>query len=95
MRLIFVLLIFISTFTFAQDKPKPLQKDPYFTPTATPKTNAPPADKVKHVHSDELRKDDKYDGNNYFVGNVQFEHQGSILNADLVIFYQDQNFVKP
>ncbi|ALR31137.1 organic solvent tolerance protein OstA [Chryseobacterium sp. IHB B 17019] len=94
MRLIFVLLIFISTFTFAQDKPKPLQKDPYFTPTATPKTNAPPADKVKHVHSDELRKDDKYDGNNYFVGNVQFEHQGSILNADLVIFYQDQNFVK-
>jgi lipopolysaccharide export system protein LptA len=94
MRLIFVLLIFISTFTFAQDKPKPLQKDPYFTPTATPKTNVPPADKVKHVHSDELRKDDKYDGNNYFVGNVQFEHQGSILNADLVIFYQDQNFVK-
>jgi lipopolysaccharide export system protein LptA len=94
MRLIFVLLIFISTFTFAQDNPKPMQKDPYFTPATAPKTNAPPADKVKHVHSDELRKDEKYEGNNYFVGNVQFEHQGSILNADLVIFYQDQNFVK-
>ncbi|SIQ63873.1 OstA-like protein [Chryseobacterium sp. RU37D] len=94
MRLIFVLLIFISTLAFAQDTPKSLQKDPYFTPAAAPQKNASPADKVKHVHSDELRKDDKYDGNNYFVGNVQFEHQGSRLNADLVIFYQDQNFVK-
>lgn len=94
MRLIFVLLIFISTFAFAQDTPKPLQKDPYFTPAALPKKNAPPAEKVRHVHSDELRKDDKYEGNMYFVGNVQFEHQGSVLTADLVIFYQEQNFIK-
>jgi lipopolysaccharide export system protein LptA len=56
--------------------------------------NAPPAEKVKHIHSDELRKDDKYDGNNYFVGNVQFSHQGSLLNADLVIVYEEQNFIK-
>ncbi|KQT23997.1 organic solvent tolerance protein OstA [Chryseobacterium sp. Leaf405] len=94
MRLIFVLLVFISTFTFAQDTQKPLQKDPYFTPTTLPKKNAPPAEKVKHVHSDELRKDDKYEGNNYFVGNVEFQHQGSVLTADLVIFYQEQNFIK-
>lgn len=94
MRLFFALLVFISTLTFAQDTEKPLQKDPYFTPTAIPKKNAPPAEKVKHIHSDELRKDEKYDGNNYFVGNVQFAHQGSVLNADLVIFYQDQNFIK-
>ena len=95
MRLIFVLLVFISTFTFAQDQqPKPLQKDPYFTPTTVPKKNAPPAEKVKHVHSDELRKDTKYDGNPYFIGHVEFEHQGSILTADEVIVYEGQNFVK-
>ena len=29
-----------------------------------------------------------------FSGNVQFEHQGSLLSADEVIFYQEQNFVK-
>lgn len=94
MRLIFVLLVFISTFAFAQDQPKPLQKDPYFTPTTVPQKNAPPAEKVKHIHSDELRKDDKYEGNNYFTGNVQFSHQGSLLNADLVIVYEEQNFIK-
>lgn len=93
MRLIVVLLVFISTFAFAQDTQKPLQKDPFFTPK-TPQKNAPPAEKVKHIHSDELRKDDQYEGNNYFVGNVQFEHQGSVLTADLVIFYQEQNFIK-
>lgn len=94
MRLIFVLLVFISTLTFAQDQPKPLQKDPYFTPSATPQKNAPPAEKVKHRHSDELRKDEKYDGNPYFKGNVEFEHQGSVLTADEVIVYEGQNFVK-
>jgi lipopolysaccharide assembly outer membrane protein LptD (OstA) len=94
MRLFFILLFFISAFAYAQETPKPMQKDPYFTPTAVPKKNAPPAEKVKHIHSDELRKDEKYDGNNYFSGNVQFEHQGSLLNADLVIVYEGQNFVK-
>ncbi|WP_449401044.1 OstA-like protein [Chryseobacterium wanjuense] len=94
MRLIFVLLVFISTLTFAQDQPKPLQKDPYFTPSATSPKNAPPAEKVKHRHSDELRKDEKYDGNPYFKGNVEFEHQGSVLTADEVIVYEGQNFVK-
>lgn len=93
MRLIVVLLVFISTFAFAQDTHKPLQKDPFFTPKTSQK-NSPPAEKVKHIHSDELRKDDQYEGNNYFVGNVQFEHQGSVLTADLVIFYQEQNFIK-
>ncbi|MCS3871183.1 lipopolysaccharide export system protein LptA [Chryseobacterium ginsenosidimutans] len=94
MRLIFVLLVFISTFAFAQAQPKSVQKDPYFTPNTLPKKNAPPPEKVKHLHSDELRKDEKYEGNNYFTGSVQFSHQGSLLNADLVIFYEEQNFIK-
>ncbi len=95
MRLFFALLVFISTFTAAQVTPKPLQKDPYFAPATAPKKNAPPAEKVKHIHSDKLIKDpNKYDGNNYFTGNVQFEHQGSVLTADEVIVYEGENFVK-
>lgn len=93
-RFALFLFILLSTFTFAQVEPKPVQKDPYFTPGSVPQKNAPPAEKVKHIHSDELRKDTKYDGNNYFTGNVQFSHQGSLLNADLVIVYEAQNFIK-
>lgn len=93
-RFALFLFILLSTFTFAQVEPKPVQKDPYFTPGSVPPKNAPPAEKVKHIHSDELRKDTKYDGNNYFTGNVQFSHQGSLLNADLVIVYEAQNFIK-
>ncbi len=95
LRLFIGLFVCISSLIFAQDNQKPLQKDPYFTPKTVPQKNAPPPEKVKHIHSDELRKDPaKYDGNNYFTGNVQFEHQGSLLNADLVIVYEGQNFVK-
>lgn len=93
-RFALFLFILLSTFTFAQVEPKPVQKDPYFTPGSVPRKDAPPAEKVKHIHSDELRKDTKYDGNNYFTGNVQFSHQGSLLNADLVIVYEAQNFIK-
>lgn len=92
-KLVFIILAFISTLAFSQEQQKPFLKDPYFTPK-TPQNNAPPAEKVKHIHSDELRKDEKYEGNNYFVGNVQFSHQGSLLNADLVIVYEEQNFIK-
>lgn len=93
LKLVFIILAFISTLVFSQEQQKPFLKDPYFTPK-TPQNNAPPAEKVKHIHSDELRKDEKYEGNNYFVGNVQFSHQGSLLNADLVIVYEEQNFIK-
>jgi lipopolysaccharide assembly outer membrane protein LptD (OstA) len=41
-----------------------------------------------------LRKTQKYDGNQYFVGNVQIEHQGSVLTADEVVLYNEENFVK-
>lgn len=97
MRLILFLLIFVSILTFAQQGTQPVQpvqKDPYFT-QKLPQKNAPPAEKVKHIHSDKLIKDpNKYDGNNFFLGNVQFEHKGSVLTADEVIVYEGQNFVK-
>ncbi|MDH6250775.1 lipopolysaccharide export system protein LptA [Chryseobacterium sp. H1D6B] len=95
MRLIFFLLFFISTVTLAQEKQKPAQRDPYLQ---APVTNTPqpakPENKVKIIHTDYLKKDTKYDGNQYLSGNVQIEHQGSILTADEVVIYNDENFVK-
>ncbi|MCW3159937.1 OstA-like protein [Chryseobacterium oryctis] len=97
MRLIFVLLVFISTFTFAQEKPKLVQRDPYLQ---NPMKNAPPpqvkpGDRVKILNADEITKDPlKYDGNRFLKGNVKIEHQGSILTADEVVMYDEENFVK-
>ncbi len=94
MKIFFGLFLFLSAFFSAQIVTQPkdvLVKDPYFN--APP--NAVPGDKVRLIHSDFFQKKlDQYDGNPYFSGNVQFEHQGSLLSADEVIFYEDQNFVK-
>ena len=94
MKIFFGLFLFISALFSAQIVTQPkdvLVKDPYFN--AQP--NAVPGDKVRLIHSDFFQKAlDKYNGNPFFSGNVQFEHQGSLLSADEVIFYEDQNFVK-
>ena len=94
MKKLFVFFLFISAHFFAQINTQPQQdlvKDPYFNNAQTGAT----AEKVKLIHSDFFQKAlDKYNGNPYFSGNVQFAHQGSILTADEVIFYQEQNFVK-
>ncbi|WP_027377207.1 OstA-like protein [Kaistella palustris] len=94
MKNLFVFFLFISVNVFAQINTQPNQalvKDPYFN---GPK-NGGATEKVKLIHSDFFQKTaDKYGGNPYFSGNVQFAHQGSVLTADEVIFYQDQNFVK-
>jgi len=98
MRLIFFLLVFISTITFAQDKQKPAQRDPYLqNPIKNPQQvkQAKPEDKVKIINADKIIKDpEKYEGNRYMQGNVKLEHQGSILTADEVILYEEENFVK-
>ena len=94
MKKFLVFFLFINAHIFAQINTQPNQdlvKDPFFN---NPQ-KAAPAEKVKLVHSDFFQKAlDKYQGNPYFSGNVQFTHQGSVLTADEVIFYQDQNFVK-
>ncbi|WP_297984092.1 OstA-like protein [uncultured Chryseobacterium sp.] len=96
MNKFFLLLLFICVNTFAQitTQPKdPLVKDPFFTNKTT--AAADPATKVQHIHSDTFGVEPgKYNGNPFFQGNVQFEHQGSYLNADLVILYREQNFIK-
>lgn len=94
MKKLLVFFLFVTVNVFAQINTQPTQdlvKDPFFN---NPQKSAP-AEKVKLVHSDFFQKVlDKYQGNPYFSGNVQFTHQGSVLTADEVIFYQEQNFVK-
>jgi len=94
MKRLLVFFLFITVNVFAQINTQPNQalvKDPFFNNPAT----GAPAEKVKLIHSDFFQKVmDKYDGNPYFSGNVQFAHEGSVLTADEVIFYQEQNFVK-
>ncbi|SFN13756.1 OstA-like protein [Chryseobacterium oleae] len=93
MRIILFLLIFISAFSSAQDN-KTTQVDPYVQNKGKASPVVRPEDKVKIIHSDEFNKDTKYEGNQYLVGHVQIEHQGSILFADEVILYNDQSIVK-
>ncbi|PIF47215.1 OstA-like protein [Chryseobacterium sp. 52] len=93
MRIILFLLIFISALSSAQDN-KTTQMDPYIQNKGKPLPAVRPEDKVKIIHSDEFKKDTKYEGNQYMVGHVQIEHQGSILYADEVILYNDQSLVK-
>lgn len=87
------LLAFGSVFAQLPTQPKDrLVKDPFFTQKATP---ADPAEKVQHIHSDSFGVDpNKYNGNPFFSGNVEFQHQGSTLTADVVILYREQNFIK-
>ncbi|MGU3376233.1 OstA-like protein [Chryseobacterium sp. M5A1_1a] len=95
MRIILFLLLFISTLSFAQDK-TPVKRDPYLqTPSPAQPQQLKPENKVKIIHADEMSKSpEKYEGNQYLTGNVQIEHQGSILTADEVIIYNEENFVK-
>ena len=94
MKKLFVLFLLICVQFSAQivTRPQdPLVKDPYFGASQ----NATPGDKVRLIHSDFFQKNpQRYNGNPYFSGNVQFEHQGSLLTADEVIFYEEQNFIK-
>lgn len=93
MKKIVALFLFFSVWFTAQVNQKNLKKDSFFTPSSAQQNQN--AEKIHHTHSDTFSKDPKkYDGNPYFQGKVQFDHQGSTLFADVVILYQEQNFVK-
>ena len=96
MRKILFLFILISALSFAQDK-TPVKRDPYLQPSSPAKTQpTKPEDKIKIINADKIIKDPaKYEGNQYFTGNVKIEHQGSVLTADEVVLYNEENFVKP
>lgn len=96
MKFYFLFFSLLCTLSFAQilTKPKdPLVKEPFFDKNAN--ANQPPVEKVKLLHADRSGvKTDKYNGNFYWEGNVQFGQNGSLLSADEVVFYQEENFVK-
>ncbi|OCK49814.1 organic solvent tolerance protein OstA [Chryseobacterium sp. CBo1] len=96
MRLTLFFFLFISSFALAQVNPKPAQRDAYLqNPVKNQPQKSKPAQKVRIIHADEIIKDPaQYDGNQYLKGNVQIEHQGSILSADEVIRYEEENFIR-
>ncbi|WP_379965579.1 OstA-like protein [Epilithonimonas sp. UC225_85] len=91
---LFILLLTVVRI-FSQvtpDQNQGLVKDPFFS---NPNPNTEASKKVQHRHSDTAGvSPDKYEGNMVFSGNVVFEHQGSVLTADEVVFYQKENFLK-
>jgi hypothetical protein len=94
---LFLLFILFAHFRLAQiDKlnPKTLAYQRYFLQKRK-YTNAAPTQKIKQIHSDSInRKPDLYGGNMFFDGNVEFQHNGAVLTANRVVFYQKENFVK-
>ena len=95
MKKLFALFLFASVQLFAQitTQPKdPLVKDPFFNQQQAQQQQG---EKVKLIHSDFVKKDPtKFNGNTFFEGNVQFDHQGSVVTSDYVIWYEKENFVK-
>ncbi len=91
---LFILLLIVVRI-FSQVTPPQntgLVKDAFFN---NPNPNKEASKKVQHRHSDTAGvSPDKYEGNMVFSGNVVFEHQGSVLTADEVVFYQKENFLK-
>jgi len=92
----FVVLLLIFVRLFSQVTPPAqnpgLVKDPFFK---NQNTQTQPSKKVINKHADTFGiKEDKYEGNPVFSGNVVFEHQGSVLTANEVVFYQKENFLK-
>lgn len=94
MRIFLFFFLLISSAFFAQNT-KPAKRDPYLqSPVKNQPLKSSPENRIHIINADEIKKDTKYDGNRYFVGNVQIEHQGSILYADEVVVYDAENFVR-
>ena len=91
--LLLLLLVVVRIFSQVTPSQNPgLVKDPFFN---NPNPNKEASKKVINKHADTFGvKADKYEGNPVFSGSVVFEHQGSVLTADEVVFYQKENFLK-
>lgn len=95
MKKYFAVFLFASVHLLAQITTRPtdpLVKDPFFSQQQAQQKQG---EKVKLVHADFVKKDPaKFNGNTFFEGNVQFDHQGSVVTSDFVIWYEKENFVK-
>lgn len=95
-KFLFLAFLFIGICFFSQSKNQELVKDSYFSPkSGKGQVLKSKENMLKHIHSDSLVSHaDLYDGNPVFIGEVKFEHRGSVLTADRVVFYQKDNFIK-
>ena len=51
--------------------------------------------KIKYRHADEHKFDSRIDAEaQMMIGNVEFEHEGSILTCDSAVFYQGKNIMR-
>ncbi|QFG53795.1 OstA-like protein [Chryseobacterium sp.] len=95
MKKYFAVFLFASVQLLAQITTRPtdpLVKDPFFSQQQAQQKQG---EKVKLVHADFVKKDPaKFNGNTFFEGNVQFDHQGSVVTSTFVIWYEKENFVK-
>lgn len=72
---------------------KAVVKDKFFNKPKTTQQEA--SQKVRNVHADTFGVNpEEYDGNTVFSGSVVFEHQGSVLSADKVVWFKEDNFLK-
>ncbi len=95
MKKFLAIFLFASVQLMAQITTRPtdpLVKDPFFSQQQAQQKQG---EKVKLVHADFVKKDPaKFNGNTFFEGNVQFDHQGSVVTSDFVIWYEKENYVK-
>ncbi len=82
-RLKFVSVLFIllsGIFVFGQVKPVDKKEPPK---------------KIKHLHSDVMKKTpERFEGNHFAWGKVGFEHDGTRLYSDSAVYYQKENFFR-
>lgn len=95
MNKFFLFFLLISIYGWAQNtEQNTLKKDAFFKSDTLKNRQAPPS-KIKLINADSTSvKENLYEGNPFFQGNVEMHHQGSVLKADLVVLYQKENFVK-
>lgn len=90
--LLFLTIVFFSPAQITVKSEQKPERDSFFGDTPKPSLLE---DRVRLIHSDFFSKSkEKYGGNPFFSGNVQFEHKGSVLTADEMIVYQEENFIK-
>lgn len=94
MRYLFLIIFLFCSWGNAQVQPNStVIKDPFFNKPATGQQEA--SQKVRNINADTFGVDpEEYNGNTVFSDNVVFEHQGSVLSADKVVWFQKENFLK-
>ncbi len=105
--LVFVLNSILILAQGGKEKANQIFSEPFFNQKNNPSPNSSPgalkssvliqdsAEKLQLIHANKTGKSpEKYNGNLYLTGNVEFFHKGSTLKADVVIWHQNENYVE-